>query len=128
MPKYITLILLFTLAVTGRSYASDDPDILGIFDQFITSSAAAGKCEKPTKETLSHFLANLQMVSSFSSKKLKEKYPEYSKENISKTLKRRSDLITKKVNEIIDDKGCADSEVQEIIKRFYMQSKWKPGQ
>lgn len=127
MLKYITLILLITLAGQGPSYASNDPDILGIFDQFITSHAAVSKCEKPTKETLKHFLANLQMVSVLSSKKLKEKYPKYSKENISKTIKSRINLITKEVNEIIDDKGCSNSEVQEILKRFYVQAKWKPG-
>lgn len=128
MLKNITLILLIALVGHGSSYASNDPDILGIFDQFITSRAAVGKCEKPTKETLKHFLANLEMVSVLSSKKLKEKYPTYSKENISKAMKSRIDLITKEVNKIIDDKGCSNSEIQEIVKRFYAQAKWKPGQ
>ncbi len=127
MQKYIA-ILLFSFTVLNPAFASNKPDILGIFDQFITSSAATSKCDKPNQETLTKFLANLQMVSVLASKKLKEQYPKASKENIEEAMKKRTELITLKVGEVVDKNGCDNPDVQEIIKRFYVQAKWKPGQ
>ena len=122
------LVIFVFIIGFKQSYAQNDPDILQIFDQFVTSNAVTGICEKPDEETLTHFLANFQMVSVLASKKLKEIYPEYTKDNISRTMKKRSELITQKVNEIVEAKGCTDPDVKIIIKRFYVQAKWKPGQ
>ena len=121
-------VLFFNLTALNSAFASSNPDILGIFDQFVTSSAATSKCDKPSVETLTKFRANLQMVSVLASKKLKEQYPKTSKENIEKAMKKRTEQIAVKVGEIVDKNGCDNPDVQEIIKRFYVQAKWKPGQ
>lgn len=128
MFKKLSLILFFSSVIQGQAYAADNSDILDIFDQFITSGAAVSRCETPAKEILKHYVDNLKIVSVLVSKKMKEKNPEYLKENISVVMNNRSNLITKKVNQIIDDKSCNDEGVQEIIERFYKQSKWKPAQ
>ena len=129
MFKKLSLILFFSLAIQGQTHAADNTntDILNIFDQFITSGAAVSRCETPAKEILKNYIDNLQMVSVLVSKKIKDKNPEYLEENISKVMNDRSGLITKKVNQIIDDKSCKDAEIQEIIERFYKQAKWKPA-
>jgi len=127
MHKYI-IILLFTLSGISPLHATDKLDMLSIFDQFVTSSAATSQCDKPSKETLTKFLANFQMVSILASKKLKEQYPKVTSENIEQAKKKRTEQITTKVEEIIDKNGCENPDVQEIIKRFYVQAEWKPGQ
>ncbi len=127
MPKYI-IILLFTLSGINPVHAADKLDMLSIFDQFITSGAATSQCEKPSKETLTKFLANFQMVSILASKKLKEQYPKATSQNIEQAKNQRTEQITTKVEEIIGKKGCDNPDVQEIIKRFYVQAEWKPGQ
>ena len=128
MFKKYSLILFFSFAIQGQTYAADNSDILDIFDQFISSGAAVSRCETPAKDILKHYIDNLQMVSVLVSEKIKEKNPEYLKENISKVMNNRSDLITKEVNQIIDDKSCNDAGVQKVIERFYKQAKWKPVQ
>ena len=65
MFKKYSLILFFSFAIQGQTYAADNSDILDIFDQFITSGAAVSRCETPAKDILKHYIDNLQMVSGF---------------------------------------------------------------
>jgi hypothetical protein len=127
MHKYI-ILLFFTLSGINPVHATDKLDILSIFDQFVTSGAAASQCDKPSKETLTKFLANFQMVSILASKKLKEQYPKATSERIEQAKKKRTEKITTEVEEIVDKNGCDNPDVQEAIKRFYVQAEWKPGQ
>ena len=126
---YLKTLFIFVIIIGFKqSYAQNDPEILQIFDQFVSSNTAVSKCEKPDKETITHFLANFQMVSDSALKRLKETYPEYTENNISRSMKKRRELITQKANELVEAKGCADPDVKLAIKRFYVQAKWKPGQ
>ncbi|MGB5396849.1 MAG: hypothetical protein WBN96_06840 [Gammaproteobacteria bacterium] len=123
--KYLFIVILFGF---NQAIAHAETDILQIFDQFVTSSAAAGKCEKPDKETLNRFLANFQMVTVLATQKLETENPDSTKQTIAMTMKARSDLIAKKVHELIEDSGCEYPGTQEVIKRFYAQAAWKPAQ
>lgn len=124
--KILSVSLL--LVTANIAYAEEKtPDILQIFDQFASSNAAASKCTKPSKETLTKYQANYLMVSLFTSQKLAEKYPKYTKEQISKAMKRKSDFISDKVFKIVKEKGCNDPSIQQLTKRFNLQAKWKLG-
>ena len=126
---YIKPLVIFVMIIGfQQSFAQNDPEILQIFDQFVSSNAAISQCDKPDKETITHFHANFQIITDFASKSLKETYPEYTKDNISRTMKTRRELITQKANELVEAKGCTDPDVKLAIKRFYVQAKWKPAQ
>ncbi|MBI5893214.1 MAG: hypothetical protein HZB79_06125 [Deltaproteobacteria bacterium] len=121
------LLLCFLFLVINPVYAQDSPDILQIYDQFVTSSAAASRCIKPDKETLNHFLANFQMVSIYASQELIKRYPERTKEQIASAMKNRNDAITQKIFELVREKGCDNPNIQQVVKRFFVQAKWQPG-
>ena len=120
------LVVLFTL-LSSPSFAEEGPGILKIFDQFVVSSAAASKCAQPDKETLTAFLANFQMVSVYTSQELQKQFPKRTEDQISTAMKGKSQAITEKVNSMIAEKGCSDPDVQLVVKRFFVQAKWKPG-
>lgn len=124
-PKQTFLVWIFFLA-SNPSYASNSPDILQIYDQFVISSAAASRCAKPDKETLNYFLANFQIVSTYASQELKKRYPAQAKEQIANAIKNRSDSITHKIFELVREKGCNDPDIQQVVKRFFVQAKWQP--
>jgi len=123
MRKLVVLLAL----LSSTSFAEAGPGILNIFDQFVVSSAAASKCAQPDKETLTAFLANFQMVSVYTSQKLQKQFPKRSKEEIAAAMKGRSQAITEKVHSMVAEKGCSDQDVQLVVKRFFVQAKWKPG-
>ncbi len=120
-------LAVFIILLSSPSFADEGPGILNIFDQFVVSSAAASKCAQPDKETLTAFLANFQMVSVYASQELQKQFPKRTKEEIATAMKGKSQAITEKVNSMVDEKGCSDPDVQLVVKRFFVQAKWKPG-
>ena len=121
-------ILIILIAVLSTpAFGEEGPSILKIFDQFVVSSAATSKCAQPDKETLTEFLTNFQTVSVYTSQELQKQFPNRTQQEIAAAMKGKSQAITEKVNFLVAEKGCSDPDVQVIVKRFYMQAKWKPG-
>lgn len=120
-------LLVFLVLLSSSAFAFEGPGILKIYDQFVVSSAAARKCAQPDKETLTAFLANFQMVSIYAIQRLQNQFPNRTKEQIATAMKQKSQAITKKVDSIVAEKGCSDPGVQLVVKRFFVQAKWKPG-
>jgi hypothetical protein len=120
-------LFVFFVFAASLAYAEEDLGILKIFDQFVVSSAAAGKCTEPDKETLTSFLANFQMVSVFAAQALKKQYPQRTEAQIAEAMERRNKAITEKMSDLVREKRCNDPGIQEAVKRFHVQAKWKPG-
>ena len=119
--------IIFTLALfTSFTSNAETMDILKIYNQFTLASAASSKCLKPTKEALNSFLVNYQVVVVLMHKEIKKRKPEYSEKDIQKVMTNRNTKATNAVNKVIQSKGCSSHKIQDLIKRFYMQSKWKP--
>ncbi len=126
--KYMRILSVSIFIITfNPAYAEEGPGILKIFEQFVTSNAAASRCIKPDNETLTDYQANFLMVSIYASQELVKQYPKYTRDQVAGAMKRKSDLISQKVFEIVSEKGCDDPSVKEEIKRFNAQAKWKPG-
>lgn len=121
-----SLLVVGLLAAAQPVFAQDGPDIVQIFEQFVTSSAAASKCIKPEQDTLNHFLANFQMVTIYASQELEKRYPQRTKEQIMSAMKMQSEAISQKVFELVKQKGCDHTDIQEVVKRFHVQAKWQP--
>ena len=66
------------------------------------------------------------MVTIYASQELEERYPQRSKEQIMGAMKMQSDTISQKVFELVKQKGCDHADIQEVVKRFYVQAKWQP--
>jgi cupin superfamily acireductone dioxygenase involved in methionine salvage len=119
--------IIFTLAMfTSFTSNAENMDILKIYNQFTLASAAASKCIKPSKEELNAFLVNYQMVVILMHKEIKKRKPEYSEKDLEKVMTNRNTKATDAVNKVIKSEGCSSNKIQDLIKRFYMQLKWKP--
>ena len=119
--------IIFTLALfTSFTSNAEKMDILKIYNQFTLASAASSKCLKPSKEELNSFLVNYQVVVVLMHKEIKKRKPEYSEKDIQKVMTHRNTKATDAVNKVIKSEGCSSNKIQDLIKRFYMQSKWKP--
>jgi mevalonate kinase len=117
---------MFAAVIIYPAEAKEGPDILQIFDAFILSSAAARKCVKPDEEVLANYLANFRMISIRAAQELQKRFPDKTKEQIGNVMKKNSELLTEKVDEVIDADGCENEKIDDLIKRFYLQAKWEP--
>jgi mevalonate kinase len=120
------LFWMFAAVIIYPAEAKEGPDILQIFDAFILSSAAARKCVKPDEEVLANYLANFRMISIRAAQELQKRFPDKTKEQIGNVMRKNSELLTEKVDEVIDADGCENEKIDDLIKRFYLQAKWEP--
>ena len=122
----VVATLLFPLQALATQ---ETPTILEIYNQFALTNAAASECiKKPDSETMTHYLANFQMVSIYALMELQKQYPDRSKEQLAQAMNRKKKHLYRIVQGIVREKGCGDSRIQDLIKRFDMQAKWRPGE
>lgn len=112
--------------LAGSAVADESLGILSIYDQFITSSAAASRCIKPAPEELQKFTANLMIVGTQAGQELERRNPGITKEQVTATLNRRTSEISTQVFDMVKKRGCDDKEVQLVVKRFSAQANWQP--
>ncbi len=117
----ITLVFFTSLASHGK-----DTDILKIYNQFTAVSAASGKCLMPPKKELNSFLANYQMVTTLMYQEIRKRKPDFSKEQINKAIVTGSNKVAAAVYKVIETESCNSPKIQDLIKRFHVQAKWKP--
>jgi len=126
MSKYRLWFSCFCSLIVFNAEAAERIGILKIFDQFIISNAAASQCIEIDDETATHFLSNFQMVTIHASQELAKQFPDFTEAQIAKSMERKSNLVTEKVIELVQIKGCNDPDIREVIRRFEVQAKWKP--
>jgi len=122
MKKALILLLIFC----GAANAAGKTDILKIFEHFTLANAAAGKCLKPKESELTSFLANYQMVTLLALQAIQKRKPGISQKQAQEILKAGSNKGTKAVHFVIAKEGCESPKIQDLIKRFHLQAKWKP--
>lgn len=102
-------------------------DILGLFDQFISSGAAATRCVDPGDALTLRFLSNFQWVSQQATREIGSRRPDASNDEIAAELAARSLQIKAKTHELVRAEGCASESVKTLVRRFLVHSTWKPG-
>lgn len=122
MKRVLFLLLMYCGIVNGAAKT----DILKIFEHFTLANAAASKCIKPEKLELTSFLANYQMVSVHALQEIQERKSGITKKQAQEILKAGSTKVTKAVHSVIAKEGCENPKIQDLIKRFHVQAKWKP--
>jgi len=95
--SFVRLICFCILFINGSSaYAEGGIPISKIFDQFVISSAAASKCIKPEEKALTDFLANFQMITTYTHQHIAKKYPSFTKDKIADVIKKEVIQLLKK--------------------------------
>ncbi|GAA0787042.1 hypothetical protein [Marinobacterium sediminicola] len=120
------IVLILLLMYCGTVNASGKTDILKVFEHFTLTNAAAGKCIKPEKSELTSFLANYQMVTVLTLQEIQKRKSGISQEQAQEILKAGSTKATEAVHSVIAKEGCESPKIQDLIKRFHVQAKWKP--
>lgn len=125
---YQALVVTVAISVSPIALAEEkNLDILGIYDQFIMASKAASKCTEPEKDKLDKFLSNFRVVAHRAGEKIKTRKPDWSEKDVLDRMKMRSDYLSQKVEAVIQEKGCKDDRIVDLIKRFEMQSQLNFG-
>jgi len=120
-------IIVAALFAASTTCAAQGPDILEIYDQFVTSRAATAKCVSPPPESLGRFLANFKTVSGYAAQEVKNRRPQMTAKQIQTLMKGRTGAITSKVNSLVAEKGCSNPDIQQVVRRFEVQAQWVPG-
>lgn len=102
-------------------------DILGLFDQFVSSGAAATRCVDPGDALTLRFLSNFQWVSMHATREIGSRRPEATNQEIAAELAARSLDIKAKTHALVQAEGCSSESVKTLVRRFLVHSTWKPG-
>lgn len=122
MKKVVILLALYS----GALSAAENTNILKIFEHFTLASAAASKCIKLDKDELTSFLANHRMVTGFAFQEIQKRKPNITKEQVKGLMQEGSRKATQAVHSTIEKEGCDSPKIQDLIKRFHAQARWKP--
>ena len=107
--------------------AEDGPgDILKLYDQFVSSGAAASRCASPDDDVAVQFLSNFQWVSMHAIREIRRRSPEAGFEAVTQALASRSQSVKARTHALVKAEGCDSDAVRELVQRFIIQSTWKP--
>ncbi|MEY4762078.1 MAG: hypothetical protein RLZZ200_1934 [Pseudomonadota bacterium] len=114
--------------VAGDLDVTAEPgDILGLFDQFVSSGAAATRCVEPGDALTLRFLSNFQWVSMQATREMGSRRPDATNKEISAALATRSLEIKAKTHALVQSEGCGSESVKTLVRRFLVHSTWKAG-
>ena len=113
-------------AVPGPPAVVDDEiGVLRLFDEFVSSGAAASRCARPDDASAARFLSNFQWVSTHATREIGRQLPAFSGEEVAAELARRSKAVKDRTHALVRAEGCETETVQELVRRFAIQSSWK---
>jgi|GEM_PF-7071097 len=125
---YQVFVITAVISVAQTALAEEKTlDILRIYDQFIMASKAASSCTQPEKDNLDKFLSNFRAVAYRAGEEIKTRQPEWSEKDVLDRMKMRSEYLSQRVATVIEEKGCKDDRIEDLIKRFEMQSQLNFG-
>jgi hypothetical protein len=102
----------------------DDIGVLRLFDEFVSSGAAASRCARPDDDAAARFLSNFQWVSLHATREIGRQMPSSSPEEVAAELARRSQSVKDRAHALVKAEGCESASVQVLVQRFTVQSTW----
>jgi hypothetical protein len=109
----------------GRpAIVDDDVGILKLFDEFVSSGAAASRCAQPDDASAARFLSNFQWVSAHATLEIGRQWTADGAEAAAE-LARRSKEIKERTHAMVRAEGCEAAQVQVLVRRFAVQASWK---
>lgn len=126
-PHFYIVALIISFFTSLALADEQKMNILEVYDQFVMANKATNLCSKPTEvQTKNHF-KNTLLVTMKAMQKVKELKPSYSREQIIDVMKKRSDMLSQKINTKVESDGCNNPVIQDLIKRHEIQSNLKLG-
>ena len=105
----------------------DEVGVLRLFDEFVSSGAAASRCAMPDDASAARFLSNFQWVSSHATLEIGRQMPASRGEDVAAELARRSKVVKDRTHALVKAEGCEAQPVVDLVRRFSVQANWKRG-
>jgi hypothetical protein len=103
----------------------DEVGVLRLFDEFVSSGAAASQCTRLDDYAAARFLSNFQWVSSHATREIGRQLPDSPADAVSAELARRSKAVKDRTHAMVRAEGCEAPGVQQLVQRFAIQAAWK---
>jgi hypothetical protein len=113
------------VANTATPVQNDEIGVLRLFDEFVSSGAAASRCALPDDYAAARFLSNFQWVSTHASREIGRQLPDSSDSEVAAELARRSREVKDRTHALVKAEGCEAEKVQELVRRFAIQASWQ---
>jgi hypothetical protein len=121
------LAAMLSLSLSGGfALSSEGPDILAIYDQMVTSRAAAQLCSPPTADVMLKFESNFAMVSLRAREEVQKRSPSMSGSDIRALMSRRSQAFEVEVKKLVEARGCSNKDIAVVVTRYRAQAQWDP--
>ncbi len=111
--------------VAAEPVRNDEIGVLNLFDEFVSSGAAASQCAQPDDSSAARFLSNFQWVSSHATAEIGRQLPTSSPLEVAAELALRSKGIKDRTHALVREQGCESEPVVVLVKRFAIQAAWK---
>ncbi|BDU16589.1 hypothetical protein [Lysobacter auxotrophicus] len=102
------------------------PYIFQVWDQFVISNAAATVCEPADASSRKSHAANFALVSAHVRARIKAASPRKSDDEINRFLGGREAALARVSTQAAKQKGCNDPEIQQLVRRYQTQLRWRP--
>jgi hypothetical protein len=112
-------------AETPPVITDDEVGVLRLFDEFVSSGAAASQCAQPDDHAAARFLSNFQWVSAHATREIGRQLQGMPADVVTAELARRSKAIKDRTHAMVRSEGCEARGVQELVQRFAIQASWK---
>jgi hypothetical protein len=126
-PAFLALLALVSgaPALAETRTADDEVGVLRLFDEFVSSGAAATQCVQPDDYATVRFLSNFQWVSTHATREIGRQNPDSSADDVAAELARRSQTVKDSTHALVRSEGCQAASVQLLVRRFAIQAAWK---
>jgi hypothetical protein len=123
--KIILPVAAALFMCTPAVFGGQKLDIIQIMGQFVQARYAASQCLKPDQDTIARFNSNFRIVSIRATEEMLKRRPGSTVTQVSVQFKKGTDTVQKQIDEVIRTKGCDDSRIQDLLKRFEIQANLK---
>jgi hypothetical protein len=113
------------VASSAEALHDDEIGVLRLFDEFVSSGAAASRCALPDDYAAARFLSNFQWVSLHATREVGRQLRDSNDSEAAAELARRSKEIKDRTHALVKAEGCEAEKVQELLRRFVIQSNWQ---
>lgn len=120
--KFGVAILMSSLSTAALAAAT--PGLTKIHESFVVAEHAVMRCEPPDEATQKKFRANYDIVRTFARKELRARFPESTDAMTEEALKKQAELLTRRVDEVIQTEGCASEKVRTLVQSYRQHANW----
>lgn len=130
MRRIASILAGAALALSATSLPALEDDEIGVlrlFDEFVSSGAAASHCARPDDIEAARFMSNFLWISTHATREIERQSPGATPQAVSDELAKRSKEVKDRTHALVRAEGCEGAQVRVLVQRFAVQANWKRG-